>query len=519
MSARTVDAASLKIAWDPPTEGIPAGYFVLVGTASLSYSQVFDAGLTTTYEITGLQEGVTYYIAVQTYDGHGRLSVLSNEVSGMPRSGGSGNAPVVSVTSPFDGATYTAPATISLAAAASDPDGSVARVEFFANNQSLGSDTAPPFALSWPGVGAGTYTITAVATDDQGNSTRSAGVNIAVSSTTGGAGTSATFVGSDILTSGSWIGVYGREGYALAADAMSVPAYAQLAVVGAAQWTWAAATGDLRALQTASGAGRVAAAAYGERFSIDINLTDDRSHRVGLYAVDWDSRARVQRIDIFDAASNALLDSRTMDNFWGGQYVIWTLRGHVRLEVTRLGGANAVVSGLFFDPTTTGVTSPTTAAFVAMDKTTQGNWRGMYGASGYGIAGDVVTLPAYAQLAVRDAAVWTWAALTADVRALQRADGTGRVAAAAYGAAFEIDLHLTDGRSHRVALYSVDWENAGRSQQIDILDAETGALLDSHTISSYSAGVYLVWDISGHVVIRVKNTGWPNAVVSGLFID
>ena len=59
------------------------------------------------------------------------------------------------------------PAVLSLAAAASDADGSVARVEFFAGSTALGSDTAAPFALSWnppPGV----HSLTARATDNAG---------------------------------------------------------------------------------------------------------------------------------------------------------------------------------------------------------------------------------------------------------------------------------------------------------------------------------------------------------------
>src|SRR5581483_10449014 len=37
------------------------------------------------------------------------------------------------------------------------------------------------------------------------------------------------------------------------------------------------------------------------------------------------------------------------------------------------------------------------------------------------------------------------------------------------------------------------------------------------TISNFSNGIYLVWNIFGSVLIQVTNNGGPNAVVSGVF--
>src|SRR5262249_3651172 len=40
----------------------------------------------------------------------------------------------------------------------------------------------------------------------------------------------------------------------------------------------------------------------------------------------------------------------------------------------------------------------------------------------------------------------------------------------------------------------------------------------SRTLSNFSSGVYLVWNVSGHVTLRVTKTGGINAVASGLFL-
>ncbi|HET7697580.1 MAG TPA: Ig-like domain-containing protein [Vicinamibacterales bacterium] len=90
--------------------------------------------------------------------------------------------PSVALTSPASGASYTAPATISVAAAASDSDGTVAKVDFYVGTTLMGTDTTSPYALTWSNVPAGTYTLTARATDDDGAVTTSAGVTVTVSS-------------------------------------------------------------------------------------------------------------------------------------------------------------------------------------------------------------------------------------------------------------------------------------------------------------------------------------------------
>ena len=76
--------------------------------------------------------------------------------------------PTVALTAPANGAQYTAPATITVAASAGDADGSITRVEFFRGTTSLGVDTTSPYSVTWSGATAGAYVLTAVAMDDRG---------------------------------------------------------------------------------------------------------------------------------------------------------------------------------------------------------------------------------------------------------------------------------------------------------------------------------------------------------------
>ena len=90
--------------------------------------------------------------------------------------------PVVTLTAPAQGATFTAPATVSIVAAANDPDGSIARVEFYQGGTLIGSATAPPYAVDWTNVPAGNFAITARATDNSGAASTSTPVAITVNS-------------------------------------------------------------------------------------------------------------------------------------------------------------------------------------------------------------------------------------------------------------------------------------------------------------------------------------------------
>lgn len=76
--------------------------------------------------------------------------------------------PMVSITNPPDGVTFSAPASITLAAMASDSDGSVTNVQFFQGATLLGNDATTPYSISVNNLSAADYTFSAVATDNGG---------------------------------------------------------------------------------------------------------------------------------------------------------------------------------------------------------------------------------------------------------------------------------------------------------------------------------------------------------------
>jgi len=90
--------------------------------------------------------------------------------------------PTVSLTAPANNATYVLPVDLAVTASAANPErnGSIASVEFFANDASIGTATASPWRIVWSNPAAGTYTLTARATDNLGAQTTSAARTLTV---------------------------------------------------------------------------------------------------------------------------------------------------------------------------------------------------------------------------------------------------------------------------------------------------------------------------------------------------
>ncbi|WP_343302720.1 PQQ-dependent sugar dehydrogenase [Chitinophaga niabensis] len=168
----------------PATSASPLATVTVINTAYAYYN--FD---------------VTAYVQAEKAAGRNKVSfALKSQVAHDPRifwnssefgsnppllsvitDAGGNISPAVSLTAPTNGASFTAPANITLTATATDSDGTVTKVEFFNGASKLGEDLDAPYSFAWNNVPAGTYSLTAKATDNAGGiGTSSPAVNITV---------------------------------------------------------------------------------------------------------------------------------------------------------------------------------------------------------------------------------------------------------------------------------------------------------------------------------------------------
>ena len=148
-----------------------------------STNQVLIAQITT--------DGVFHFelnIQIGTPTGNTENYVAANPTAGeillpaLTQTLGAANAsPLVSITSPSNGATFLANTSVPITANASDPDGSISSVEFFVDGIFLSTDNTAPYTANYTIV-SGTHSITARATDNNNAQTTSTAISISVTS-------------------------------------------------------------------------------------------------------------------------------------------------------------------------------------------------------------------------------------------------------------------------------------------------------------------------------------------------
>lgn len=160
-----------------------------------------------------------------------------------------------------------------------------------------------------------------------------------------------------------------------------------------------------------------------------------------------------------------------------------------------------------------------TATFAGYDTSTQGNWIGVYGADGYSICLDSTSNPSYVTPAITGSTV-PFANPSSDVRALTKASNPSqRINSSWYGSSVIFDLNISSG-TRRVGVYFFDGDNSGRTEQVQVLDGATSAVLDTRALTNiYAFPIYQFWDCTGHVKIQVTITSGPNCVASAIFFQ
>ena len=641
---------------------------------------------------------------------------VSSAISGIFL-GPSNQPPVVVLTSPTNLQTFHLPTNIVVTASASDFDGSIRRVNFYADGILLGATTNSPYAIIWTNALTGQHIISAVAIDNNIAYTFSQRVRINVLPPPGyqppdvqilsptntararapvtlylsgsAIASSAPIVGMqfqvdgtpygrvftntaavvtasnlfagihtvslvvtdaygivtsspanlitllapaaaavfrkyDFALGGHWMGSFGLEGYVVINDVTNLPPPFLLLPSANNSGVFAAATTDPRALQDPNTGGTEGFAGYwasDTNLLLDVNLVDGNTHRIELYCLDWQRQNLTQTIQVIDPSTGNVLDTRSVEGYTNGAYLIWDVTGHVQFSLySNPSNRPVMLSGIFLDPPRTqpqvsllkpaggsffaaptniligayafggtndlvlvefltngthlaygdggipasfkwirpspgiytltarvwdrggqsAVSPPATlsveavsagAQFVQANTNHLENWRGVIGRQGSVVAGDSTNLPGYAAIGILGQ-INSWPNYSADARALVRGDGATRVAAGWSDATnVLVDVKCSDATFHRVTLYFMDWfyvdaqdagddgDLASLNESVDLLDVVSGTVLDHELVPAFTNGVYEVWDIRGHVQIRISRTGGLPAIASGVFFD
>jgi len=150
--------------FDPEGQDLTYVWEQIYGPSTVDYNDITSS----LPEISNLVEGVyKFRLTVDNgmYDSDDEVIVIVSTDGNL--------APSISITSPQDNTAYKEGESISIETSATDIDGSIELVEFFANGTKIGEDNTAPFAYQWDNPGIGSYVITARATDNDNTTANS----------------------------------------------------------------------------------------------------------------------------------------------------------------------------------------------------------------------------------------------------------------------------------------------------------------------------------------------------------
>ncbi len=277
---------------------------------------------------------------------------------------------VATVTSPANGSTFAAPADIGASASVNATSAAVIGGQFVVDGLPYGpifSNTLPMLDLT--NLYAGLHNVSLVVTDAFGVVTLASNNVVTVVSPTA----SVVFREFESVHGGRWSGSYGTQGYVLINNLTNLPSYVSVAPSGNDSTILTSSTPDGRALQNPNSDftdAVVGVWSSATNFVLDVNLTDGNRHRIELYCLDWFYLGGTQTIQVADAVTGTLLDTRTVANFTNGVYVVWDVIGHVQFSFTTLQtNYPATLTGVFLDPPRTSpavsVITPTNGSYFA----------------------------------------------------------------------------------------------------------------------------------------------------------
>jgi hypothetical protein len=316
---------------------------------------------------------------------------------------------------------------------------------------------------------------------------------------------------------GNWVGSYGAAGYDLAAwnggsDVVSMPGVSASLVQGN-RFVWGSSGSDPRQLESLDKANRVAGT-YWDWNEIRVQLKFSSAYKgnLELYALDYDALGRRETITVGNQTVS--LSSDFSQGAWAVFPIDVAAGSSLTVKVDNTGWPNAVLSGIFLGGG--GAPPP------MIQTQPQGSWVGTYGPSGYDLAAwnggsDLVSMPS-AEVNLVQGDRYVWGSNNSDVRYLQSPDKSSRVAATYWDwNEIQVQLSFSSGFKGNLELYALDPDSLGRRETITVGNQT------ANLSSDFSQGAWVIFQIDvaagSTLTIKVDNTGWPNAVLSGIFLN
>jgi hypothetical protein len=135
-------------------------------------------------------------------------------------------------------------------------------------------------------------------------------------------------------------------------DLSVLPSGASFTLDQGSRYCWTCSTADVRALQdpnSPSGTRHAATWYHATQLKAHLTFSAPYNGNLRLYALDWDTTARRQRVTVNDGSGNQIVGITTAINqgAWITFPITVTTGGVVNITIDRTAGINAILSGIF----------------------------------------------------------------------------------------------------------------------------------------------------------------------------
>ena len=166
-----------------------------------------------------------------------------------------------------------------------------------------------------------------------------------------------------------------------------------------------------------------------------------------------------------------------------------------------------------------------TVEFLGEDAATQGDWVGQYGLRGYDVFGASSSIPEGSEVEYIGDNLDVYSENSSRREALQNPDNDGSRIEAVRTSKLHQIIDVQTPEKRMVSLYIADYKNRDCQMVIDVIDAVTKRVLHSKLVNSFQSGLYLKYNVEGHVQFRLTRffyDGYGNPdypVCSAVFFD
>jgi plastocyanin len=171
----TANVSVINFAFSPPTININPGDTVIwTWVLGANFHNVTSQSVPSAWPASATQNGPATFSVTFPNTGNFPYECTVHLFTGSINVASTNVPPTVSITNPMAGTVFGEPANVTIQVTATNSAGTVTNVQFLVGSTVLTNEAAPPFSATTDNLAAGSYTLSAIASDNMGTTATNA---------------------------------------------------------------------------------------------------------------------------------------------------------------------------------------------------------------------------------------------------------------------------------------------------------------------------------------------------------